>query len=187
VRKTVVFVTHDVDEAVRLGDRIAVLRQGGHLEQYGPPADVLGHPATDFVADFVGADRGLKRLMVTPVAVAELEKPPVLSVDATLAEARRAMDAEGACWAIVLDEGGRLLGSLDRARAEGEGNVADRARRMDAAVSVDDTLKDALAVMLLHDAGWVAVVDGERVLGVLTPDSLYSAQVHHGGGDRAES
>ena len=65
VRKTIVFVTHDIDEAVRLGDRIAVFRQGGVLEQYDTPAAVLGDPATPFVADFVGADRGLRRLAVT--------------------------------------------------------------------------------------------------------------------------
>ena len=61
LRKTVVFVTHDVDEAVRLGDRIAVLAEGGRLEQYAPPAEVLARPPTPFVADFVGADRGIKR------------------------------------------------------------------------------------------------------------------------------
>jgi osmoprotectant transport system ATP-binding protein len=193
VRKTVVFVTHDVDEAVRLGDRIAVLRQGGHLEQYGTPAEILGQPASEFVADFVGADRGLKRLMVTPIETADLEKPPVVSVDATLAEARRSMDAEQARWAIVLDESGHLHGYLDRARADGEGEgggdetVAGRARRMAAWVPLDATLKEAFSVMLLHDAGWVAVLDGDRFLGVLTPDSLHaalrrsvgSAEVHH--------
>src|SRR5437588_823796 len=62
VRKTIIFVTHDIDEAVKLGDRIAILRQGGVLEQYDTPAEVLGNPASDFVADFDGADRGLKRL-----------------------------------------------------------------------------------------------------------------------------
>jgi osmoprotectant transport system ATP-binding protein len=70
---TVVFVTHDIDEAVRLGDRIAVLREGGHLEQYATPTEVLGSPATAFVADFVGADRAVKRLSVTAIDVTSLE------------------------------------------------------------------------------------------------------------------
>ena len=81
VRKTVVIVTHDIEEAVRLGDRIAVMRQGGHLEQYDTPAAILGNPATDFVADFVGADRGLKRLAVTPIQARDLEHPPVVHLD----------------------------------------------------------------------------------------------------------
>src|SRR5438270_121423 len=76
LKKTVVFVTHDVDEAVRLGDRIAVLRQGGVLEQYAPPADILGRPASAFVAEFVGGDRGLKRLSVTRITEADVEPPP---------------------------------------------------------------------------------------------------------------
>lgn len=67
VRKTVVLVTHDIDEAVKMGDRIAVLSQGGRLEQYSGPAHVLGFPDSDFVADFVGSDRAVKRLRVTPI------------------------------------------------------------------------------------------------------------------------
>jgi osmoprotectant transport system ATP-binding protein len=70
---TVVLVTHDVDEAIRLGDRIAILRQGGHLEQYADPATLLGEPATAFVADFVGADRAVKRLSVTSIDTTDLE------------------------------------------------------------------------------------------------------------------
>ncbi|TMK88911.1 MAG: ATP-binding cassette domain-containing protein [Actinobacteria bacterium] len=76
LKKTVVFVTHDIDEAVRLGDRIAVLRDGGVLEQYDTPANVLGRPANPFVAGFVGGDRGLKRLSVTAIDVDGLEPPP---------------------------------------------------------------------------------------------------------------
>lgn len=72
VRKTVVIVTHDIDEAVKLGDRIAVLKQGGLLEQYDRPAAVLGFPTNDFVADFVGSDRAIKRLRVSPIPVEAL-------------------------------------------------------------------------------------------------------------------
>jgi osmoprotectant transport system ATP-binding protein len=175
VRKTILFVTHDIDEAVKLGDRIAILRQGGVLEQYATPADLLGRPASEFVADFVGADRGLKRLNVTGIEVAELEKPPVVELDASLLDARRAMDADAAPWAIVVDAAGDLHGYLSRARADGDGRVADRAQRMDAWVPMNATLKDALSVMLLHDAGWVAVLDEGRFMGVLTPDSLHAA------------
>ena len=71
VRKTIVFVTHDIDEAIKMGDRIAILRQGGHLAQYGPPEEILSRPADDFVAQFVGADRGLKRLSL--ITLAELD------------------------------------------------------------------------------------------------------------------
>ncbi len=177
VRKTVVFVTHDVDEAVRLGDRIAVLREGGVLEQYAPPAEVLGRPASPFVAEFVGADRGLKRLMVTPIQTADLEKPAVVSVDASLADARRSMELDGARWAVVLDGADGLHGWLDRWQAEGDGTVADRARRTPAWVPLHATLKDAFSAMLLDDAGWVAVLDGDRFCGVLTPEGLYRAVV----------
>jgi osmoprotectant transport system ATP-binding protein len=72
VRKTVVFVTHDIDEAIKMGDRIAILRQGGRLAQYGPPEELLARPADDFVAEFVGADRGLKRLALTRLSDLEL-------------------------------------------------------------------------------------------------------------------
>jgi len=77
VRKTVVLVTHDVDEAVKLGDRIAVMRQGGYLEQFDRPAIVLGFPTSDFVADFVGSDRAIKRLRVSPIYLEALGEQTV--------------------------------------------------------------------------------------------------------------
>jgi osmoprotectant transport system ATP-binding protein len=173
VHKTIVFVTHDVEEAVRLGDRIAVFRQGGHLEQYDTPAQVLGAPASDFVADFVGSDRGLRRLAVTEIVEEDLEHPPVVAVDDTVGDARQAMG--GAQWAVVLDSAGGLHGWVKDSMLTGGRTVTDVARRFDATVSTRSSLKDAFAEMLQHDAGWVAVLDRDRYVGVLTPWSLHVA------------
>jgi osmoprotectant transport system ATP-binding protein len=176
VRKTVVFVTHDIEEAVKLGDRIAILRQGGILAQHDTPAEILGSPATEFVADFVGADRALKRLKVTEIGDADLQQPPVLDVDMALHEARHRMDEDALDFAVALDADGRLRGYLARSRADGDGAVGDRLQRLEAWVRHDATLKDAFGEMLLYDAGWVAVLDeDDRLLGVLTPESLYDA------------
>jgi len=177
VRKTIVFVTHDVEEAVKLGDRIAILRQGGVLEQFDTPANLLGRPASSFVEDFVGSDRALKRLSVTPIGTTDLEEPPVLMLDTELRDAREKMDAEGIDYAVVLDDQGGLHGYLARRRADGEGAVADRTIRMNAWVPASAQLKAAFSTMLLHDAGWVAVLDEQthRYLGVLSPESLHAA------------
>ena len=174
VQKTVVFVTHDIDEAVRLGDRIAILRQGGVLEQYAPPAEVLGRPSSPFVAEFVGADRGLKRLSVTAVDGAALDALPVVPPSMPLSAARRALEAAGAAWAVAVDDDGRLVGAVSRAGSEGEGTVADRLQPVEG-LPAGATLKDALAALLLRDDGWVAVVDDGHYRGVLTPQSLHAA------------
>jgi osmoprotectant transport system ATP-binding protein len=175
VRKTIVFVTHDIEEAVRIGDRIAVMSTGGKVEQFATPAELLGKPANPFVADFVGADRGLKRLAVTGIDVADLERPPVVHVADGLADARSAMEGSGARWAVVLDDAENLHGWLSAERAAGAGTVGSAARRMEAWVPVSASLKAAFATMLQHEAGWVAVLDGDRFLGVLTPESLHAA------------
>jgi osmoprotectant transport system ATP-binding protein len=175
VRKTIVFVTHDIEEAVRLGDRIAVMSYGGHVEQFATPAELLGKPANEFVADFVGSDRGLKRLAVTGIDTTDLERPPVVHVADGLADARAAMTRAGAHWAVVLDDEENLHGWLSVERAAGAGTVGSVARRMEAWVPVDATLKTAFATMLQLEAGWVAVLDGDKFLGVLTPASLHAA------------
>lgn len=175
VRKTVVFVTHDVEEAVRLGDRVAVLSQNAHLEQYADPATLLGSPANDFVADFVGSDRGLKRLAVTEIDIADLEQPPVVRPSDSLSSARASLQKANARWAVVLDSQGSLHGWIARARTDGEGQVSDRLRRMKAWVPADASLKLAFSTMLQQDAGWVAVLEGDTFVGVLTPDSLHAA------------
>ncbi len=173
--KTVVFVTHDIEEAVRLGDRVAVFEPGGRLAQFDTPARVLGGPADDFVAEFVGADRGLRRLAVTPIDQADLELPPIVHDTDTLAEAHSTMERGEARWAIVLDKDNNLRGWVGDDVAAGSGIVGDRVERMDAFVAHDASLKDALSTMLQWDAGWVAVLDGAHFLGVLTPWTLHEA------------
>jgi osmoprotectant transport system ATP-binding protein len=175
LKKTVVFVTHDIEEAIRLGNRVAVLADGGRLEQYDTPANLLGSPASPFVAEFVGADRGLKRLSVTSILPGDLERPPVVGIGSPLTDARELLESSGSRWAVVLDAGGGLRGWVGAAELQGEGLVGDRAHRMDATVQVSDTLKQAFSEMLKYDAGWVAVLDGDNYLGVLTPDSLHAA------------
>ncbi|OKJ72946.1 ABC transporter ATP-binding protein [Streptomyces sp. CB02460] len=177
VRKTVLMVTHDIEEAVRMGDRIAVYGQG-RIEQFDTPGAVLGSPATPYVAEFVGADRGLKRLSVTAIEPDDLEQPPLARLDEPAGAAAARLAAAGARWAVVLNEAGELHGwvSADALRIAGdEGTVGELARRMDAWVPVGAPLKRAFSEMLQRDAGWIAVLEGARFLGVLTPAKLHEA------------
>ena len=173
VRKTVVFVTHDIDEAIKLGDRIAIMN-AGRLEQYDTPAAILARPASDLVIDLLGPDRGLKRLSVTPIDLNALEHPPVVHADDLLMDERRVLNSR---WdrVIVLDRNDKPVGEFDRTQADGDGLVGDRARPFDAIVGADRTLYDAFSQMLIHQAIWVAVVDGDRFRGVLTPQSFVAA------------
>jgi osmoprotectant transport system ATP-binding protein len=93
----------------------------------------------------------------------------------SLADARAVMERSGARWAVVLDDAQNLHGWLSAERAAGSGTVGSAGRRMEAWVPVNASLKTAMAVMLQEEAGWVAVLDGDRFLGVLTPDSLHAA------------
>jgi osmoprotectant transport system ATP-binding protein len=121
VRKTIVLVTHDIDEAVRLGDRIAVLADGGELVQYAAPAELLTNPASDVVRDFVGADRGVRRLSVTPLRNAvrplgqldDAERLPSVPLSGTMYDALAAMLTVDALHVLVRD-GDTPVGTVSR-------------------------------------------------------------------------
>ena len=115
IRKTIVFVTHDIDEAIKMGDRIAILQVGGKLAQYATPSEILLHPANAFVEDFVGADRALKRLALLRVSDLELGPPnggPDIRDTALLRDALSDLLQHGALSGRVVDADGRTMGGI---------------------------------------------------------------------------
>ena len=178
VRKTIVFVTHDVDEAIKMADRIAILQSGGVLAQYDTPEAILANPASDFVERFVGADRGLKRLSLARVRDLALIEPVTVRAGEPVADARRRLDSAGDLrYALLVDERDRPLGWIDRRDLEGDGDV-DPAHAVPGPqpVQPETTLRDALSVMLASSVQLGVVVDGrDRVLGLISVDEISEA------------
>jgi osmoprotectant transport system ATP-binding protein len=174
VHKTIVLVTHDIDEAIKLADRIAILKVGGILEQVATPAEMLRAPANDFVADFLGDDRGIKRLSLMTVGDASLSTGPVVDATASADEARATMEKQGYDWVAVCDGDNRLRGWIGAADLDGAATLADLAPRPFAAVvTADTTLKAALDGIVTSRTRVAVAVDGDgRYLGMLTVDDL---------------
>jgi len=173
LRKTIVFVTHDVDEAIKMADRIAILNLGGILEQHDTPEAILRAPANAFVERFVGPERGLKRLALIPISEVGVEEGPVVAPGASPEEAVAAMDRFGLDWTSVVD-GGELLGWVDRDALAGASRAADgRPRRFSAYVTAKDSLRKALdSIVTSHTNVAVVVSEGQRYLGVLTLERI---------------
>src|ERR1700744_385144 len=114
IRKTVIFVTHDIDEAIKMGDKIAIMKQHGRVEQYAPPAEILMAPANEFVEDFVGADRALKRLSLMRVGDVNLWRAPNARPGQSTAEVRAELDHPDVevPYALLVDDRHRPLGWL---------------------------------------------------------------------------
>ena len=175
IRKTIVFVTHDIDEAIKMGDRIAIMQRGGKLAQYAPPAELLTYPANPFVEDFVGADRALKRLALQRVRDVDLWKAALVRVGEPVAQARaKAADSE-VPYALLVDAGNRPIGWLSERGMVGE-RVTAATSKVQPVIELDDVLRDALSDLLADEAQYGPVVD-ERgaVSGVLSIEILSHA------------
>jgi osmoprotectant transport system ATP-binding protein len=175
VRKTIIFVTHDVDEAIKMGNRIAVLRRGGILAQYDTPSAILANPASDFVERFVGADRGLKRLSLARVRELELLEPVLVRSGEERAEARRRLDRlDQVEHALLVDADDRPLGWIHAGDLAGSGPVDPELATPGApTVQHETTLRDALSVLLASSVQLGVVVDErDRVLGLVSVDAI---------------
>ncbi|MEQ8716731.1 MAG: ABC transporter ATP-binding protein [Acidimicrobiales bacterium] len=172
VGKTIVLVTHDIDEAIKVGDRIALLNVGGVLEQYAPPAEMLRNPANAFVEDFLGQDRALKRLSLVIVDDIEVGRGPVVDEGASVDRARAVMAEHRTDWVGVLS-GERILGWVGAADLNGCARAGDAdAREFRSVIDGSTTLRDALDAIVSSHIEVAVVIDAGRYVGMLTLESV---------------
>jgi osmoprotectant transport system ATP-binding protein len=171
--KTVVFVTHDIEEAMGLGTRIAIHNVGGVLEQYDTPETILVAPANQFVATFLGGERGLRRLALRPVSSVALERGPVVDVSGSVEEARQVMAANGVDWVALVD-GDSLRGWLGA--GDIGGGLADvEPRGFLVTLAPTDSLRRALDAVVTSHAQVAVVVEQGRYLGMLGVERIAEA------------
>lgn len=178
VRKTVIFVTHDVDEAIKMADRIAILQRGGVLAQYDTPDAILAHPASEFVERFVGADRGLKRLSLGRVRDLDLIQAVTVRSGEDRAHARNRLATIAEVeYALLVDDADRPIGWIDQGDLAGSGPIDSSAATAGApTVQPETTLRDALSVMLDSSVQLGVVVDEhDRLLGLVSVDAISEA------------
>ncbi len=173
LRKTILFVTHDIDEAIKMGDRIAILRQGGKLAQYATPAELLMAPADDFVEDFVGADRALKRLALMRVSDIDLWQAPLAHVGQSTPEVRAKLERAEVPYALCIDSERRPLGWLSDADLAAETVPAKPGHSPEPILDLRDVMRDALSDLLQAETRYAPVVDGDgRIAGVLSVEII---------------
>lgn len=173
IRKTILFVTHDIDEAIKMGDRIAVLKEGGHLAQYATPAELLMDPADAFVEDFVGADRALKRLALMRVSDIDLWEAPIANVGQPTAEVRAKLEGAEVPYAVLVDSERRPLGWLSESDLSQETVPQTPDSSPDPIIDRADVMRDALSDLLQAETHYAPVVDrGGRITGVLSVEII---------------
>lgn len=174
LKKTIVFVTHDIDEAVKMGDRIAILREQSEIAQLDRPETILTEPADEFVENFLGSGAILKTLTLRRVRDIDLDPMVTLRQPVHRGEALAAMSDANTTTAVLLDERDHPLRWIDeRALNSTRGALEVSGRPITVQLQPEDTLQDALSSMLQTSAGMSVVVDGRgRYLGCCTIESL---------------
>jgi osmoprotectant transport system ATP-binding protein len=173
IQKTVLFVTHDIDEAIKMGDRIAILKAGGRLAQYATPAELLMAPADAFVEDFVGADRALKRLALMRVRDIDLWQAPLAFVGQATGEVRAKLDGAEVPHALVVDSERRPIGWLSETDLARETVPPRPDSGPEPILDLDDVMRDALADLLQTETQYAPVTDGDgRIAGVLSVEII---------------
>jgi osmoprotectant transport system ATP-binding protein len=175
LRKTIVFVTHDIDEAIKMGDKIAIMKQHGRVEQYATPAEVLMAPANEFVEDFVGADRALKRLALMRVRDISLWEAPLAHVGQATSEVRAKLDSPDVevAYPLLVDSERRPLGWLSERDLAAETVPQRPDSPLGPVLELDDVMRDALADLLQGETQYAPVVDHERrIVGVLSVEII---------------
>jgi osmoprotectant transport system ATP-binding protein len=173
IGKTVLFVTHDIDEAIKMGDRIAVMREGGRVAQYATPAELLMAPADEFVEDFVGADRALKRLALMRVSDIDLWEAPLAHVGQATVEVRAKLRDAEVPYPLLVDAERRPQGWLSERDLEAETVPARPDSPLGPLLDLDDVMRDALADLLQGEAQYAAVTDrGGQIAGVLSVEII---------------
>jgi len=172
IKKTIIFVTHDIYEAIKMGDKIALMNEG-QLVQYDTPSNILYRPKNEFVEDFVGTDRALKGLQLIRVKEVMSISPSTVKSDERMEAVRGRMEQEGVDSLAVVDNNTKFLGWVNKAVSGKGETVEDFMKPSSIAVSVDAVLNEALSLMLSSRLTVLAVVDGDnRLQGVLTFDAI---------------
>jgi osmoprotectant transport system ATP-binding protein len=173
IKKTVLFVTHDIDEAIKMGDRIAIIRQGGLLAQYATPAELLMAPADDFVEDFVGADRALKRLALMRVRDINLWEAPLAFVGQSTAEVKAKLDGAEVPHALLVDSERRPVGWLSESDLRADTVPPTPDSGPEPILDLDDVMRDALSDLLQSETQYAPVTDRDgRIAGVLSVEII---------------
>ncbi|MFT0860464.1 ABC transporter ATP-binding protein [Ancylobacter sp. G4_0304] len=161
MKKTVIFVSHDIDEAVKMASRIAIFRSG-RLVQYDTPDNLLAHPIDSFVADFVGQDRTLKRLRLIAVREAMTTNPPSVVADDSVETAISRMESHGHVSVVMVSPHGKVLGFVRLEALRGKrGKVGEHYEKLTSVVRSDDNLRNAVSQMFSNDQSWLACVDAD--------------------------